>query len=147
MGTQPAPQDPHAPLWVSENPRFGTVRRAVIEGPYAAKLDDLNSDYREITLTVLKRNPSGWETITVTDDAGYPGLNETAGHGWSNGYAFVVGHEHPGTRISVRLGEERHMVKADSDGWWLFVGEYWPPHEDALLPEFHLRWSVEENRD
>lgn len=145
MATRPAPQDPNASLWVSGNPRFGTVRKVVIDGAYAATLDDLNSDYREVTMTVLERNASDWGYIAAIDDAGYPGVHETTSYGWSNGYAVIVGREHPGAVISVWLHEERHVVEADSEGWWLFVRESWPPPAGASSPEPYLRWSAEED--
>ena len=79
------------PLWISANPRFGVVRRVVVDGPYAAQFDDLNSDYREVSLTVFRCDGSNWEELLYTDDAGYPDVGEEPSCGYANGYAWAAG--------------------------------------------------------
>jgi hypothetical protein len=54
------------------------VRKVVRDDPYAAQFDDLTSDFREVCLTVFRRDGSEWEEVLCADDARYP-PGDTAG--------------------------------------------------------------------
>ena len=130
-------------LWTSSSPRFGVVRGVVLTDPYAAQFDDLNGDYREVCLTVFRRDGSTWEELLYVDDAGYPDVGEEPGRGYGNGYAWAVGRGLPGARIRVLLGDERYLVTADAVGWWLFVH---PTDQPGISPGsggFCLRFGTE----
>ena len=51
----------------------------VVDGPYAVHFDELNGDYREVCLTVFRRDGSIWEELLYTGDAGYPDVGEEPG--------------------------------------------------------------------
>jgi hypothetical protein len=121
------------PLWGFSNPTFGVVRAVIFDGPYAARLDDLNGDHREVCLEVFRRKGSEWEELLYADDAGYPDVGETTGHGWQNAHAFIVGRTRPGAEVTVQLLDERHTVQADAEGWWMFVRPAEPPPPSHFL--------------
>lgn len=127
--------DDDAPLRVSQNPRFGVVRKVVLDLPYAAQFDDLNSDFREVSLTIFKREGSRWAELLSSDDAGYPARDNAAQYGWSDDFAWAVGFDPPGVQVRVMLLDEVYPVPSDAEGWWLFVRPASPP------PKMRRGWS------
>ena len=141
MGTSREPDADGAALWVSESPRFGVVRHVVVADSYAARFDDLNSDFREVCLTVYRRQESSWEELLSSDDVGYPDRDNAAACGWTNGYAWAVGRDEPGVKVRVALPEADGRVRADAEGWWLFVRLAAPPRDTHQWPGAYMRFS------
>jgi hypothetical protein len=114
-----------ADLWRSSQPRFGVVRAVIVGGDYAIVLDDVNSDYRVIELTALRRAEERWRAIFYQDDAGLPDVGHTHSGGWcasisdGGGYGWTFGREHPGTKVQLRYRGELVEVVADAVGWWM----------------------------
>jgi hypothetical protein len=96
-------------------------RRVVIDGAYAARLDDLNGDYREMCLTVFQRAGSEWAELAYADDVGFPAVGGTTAYGCANGFAFIECRAQPRARIRVVVGDEPRTVLADDERWWLHV--------------------------
>ncbi|MFC7505470.1 hypothetical protein [Nocardioides sp. GCM10030258] len=105
-----------ASLWNSDNPAYGVVRHAFSEGEYAARFDDLNGDYREVCLTILKWHREGWAEITSDDDCGLPEKGGWSNSGWANGYGG---------------GHAYSIGRDDIDRWWLLVE---PADEPSDVP-------------
>lgn len=109
-------------LWVSENPKYGTVRHVLINGSFAVVFDDLNSDYREIALNGFEREPSGlWQPIFYTEDVHIPGVGDRIGPWQEHDYVFACGRTEPNTEVTVRWTGKVHLVHSDTEGWWLLA--------------------------
>jgi hypothetical protein len=117
-----AAHDDRSPLlWTSDNPRFGVVRNVIVSGAFAARLDDLNGDYREVELTLFRRRRRGWEEVASADDVGHPEYDGSGAEGWGDGYLWAFGRDAPDDLVEVRYAGRAHRLRADSKGWWLFV--------------------------
>ena len=107
-------------MWTSSNPRFGVIRNVLVDGRWAVRLDDLNSDFREVELTVYQRRGGVWDGIYNQDDVDYPrdrplarfDLGEIAG---------AYGQRTPGSYVTIGCLHETRQVRTDATGWWLFV--------------------------
>lgn len=119
-------------------PQVRVVRAAFTDGKHAARFDDLNGDYREVCLSLYAWDGSEWDHIGGHDDAGFPDVGETTGPGWFGGYAGVVGRTRPSGRIDITLAGENHEVRADAEGWRLFV-QADPPEDLLFQPGSFLR--------
>lgn len=126
-------------LWDSDNPKYGIVRAVFTDGEHAARFDDLNGDYREVCLSIYAWDGSDWDYMDGYDDAGFPEVGETTGPGWFGGYARVVGRTRPNGNVKVTLVGKDHEVRADAEGWWLFVHPADPPADLAFKPGAFLR--------
>ena len=137
-------------LWQSDNPRWGTVREVVVREPYAAVLDDLNSDGREIELRVYERAGDGWRFVLHQDDvSGADGSVDGVG-GWSVsfhpdsvGTFCQLGRAAPGSLVRVSFGELEEELRTGDDGWWLWARPMDPAEAERVLgarsPHAH-RW-------
>jgi hypothetical protein len=130
---------PNHPLWESANPRFGTVRTVFTDGKHAARFDDLNSDGREVCLSLHVRHGSDWDLLYEQDDDGIPELGESTGWAWYGGVAIVVGRTRPDGSVKVTLAGDTHEPTADANGWWLFVHAANPPEDLLGAPGSFLR--------
>ncbi|WP_182376448.1 hypothetical protein [Nocardioides sp. WS12] len=114
-----------ASLWTSYVPAYGVVRHVFSRGDFAAQFDDLNSDYREVCLTILEWHKGDWAEVTSDDDCGLPEQGEWSNSGWVNalrgGRAWSVGRGQPNGEVSVRLHGKEYVARTDSGGWWLVV--------------------------
>jgi hypothetical protein len=131
-------------LWISDVPRFGVVRAVIVDGPFAARFDDLNGDGREIEVKVYERAEDGWNEWGHQDDAHFPEPGGSPLHGWSGALAWVVGRGPAGDRVELDWAGHRQVVGVDAGGWWLAVigddleapeGESWswPPPRYRVL--------------
>lgn len=123
-------------LWESQIPRCGVVRAVIIAGDHAARLDDLNGDGREVVLTGYVRGEGGWQLVVDQDDVGLPGPEDSPVTGWTEGSSWAVGRDRPGARLEVSWYDERTIVEADADGWWLAVLPAEPPHLEEPVDPF-----------
>ena len=148
-------------LWRSEQPTYGTVRAVVVDEPFAVVLDDLNSDGREVALTLLLRTDDGWRVLATQVDVPLPGPGEPGGAGWGldpsdeQGYGWSYGRADAGQTVPVELGPIHTTVTADADGWWLCVrpmsGEEFDPRRptwpgdgtSAYSSRLEITWNPE----
>jgi hypothetical protein len=122
--------------FLAVDPKYGVVRHIARDGDYAAQFDDLNSDYREVCLTVLRHRGGAWEWLASQDDAGYPQQGSLAYFDLGN-VAGAAGRGDPDEPVLVRCLHEERQLRTDTEGCWLFVCE-----ADTTLdkdPWAHLR--------
>ena len=148
MQTVPMPNDERSDsgdsaLWIPEDSKFGVVRAVVISGKYAAQFDDLNSDYREVCLTVFRRARSSWQAIVSVDDAGYPDRGDKPVYGYSDGYAWAVGRANPQAQVEVVHNAKTFKLRPNAEGWWLFVRRSRPPKDWIWSPDSFLKFIVD----
>jgi hypothetical protein len=112
-------------LWTSDNPKHGVVRRVLFYGDFAARFDDLNSDFREVELSIFERGAAGWEKEYSQDDVDYPVQKEDAAvYGLSGGcQVYAYGRARPHARARIELYGGTWTVDVDADGWWLLVDD------------------------
>lgn len=112
-------------LWESSNPRFGVVRAVMVDEGFAGALDDLNGDYREVSLELHRRGPAGWLPIASIDDVGLPAVGEDGGEGWILGCAYAFGRVEPNVEVTVYLHGQTRTVQSNDAGWWFSAREAW----------------------
>ena len=112
-------------LWQSSNPRFGVVRAVMVDEGFAAALDDLNGDHREVSLELHRRSPAGWLPIGSIDDVGLPAVGEDGDEGWILGCAYAFGRVGPNVEVTVYLHGQTRTVRSNDAGWWFSGREAW----------------------
>lgn len=115
-------------LWLSDNQRWGAVREVIVREQYAAVLDDLNGDGREVELRVYERVSDGWRFVLHQDDVSASDGSVDQVGGWSVGFYAdspgtfcYLGRGRPGTRIRVSFGGLAQELGIGDDGWWLWA--------------------------
>jgi hypothetical protein len=109
-----------AEMWSAEDPRFGVVRHVLVSGDFAVRLDDLNSDYREIELGLYQRQGDEWRGVGSRDDAGYPEPGAYATFDLER-FAGMFGRHQPSAPVTVHCLHGEQRLQTDAEGWWLFV--------------------------
>ncbi|KRB76838.1 hypothetical protein ASE01_08675 [Nocardioides sp. Root190] len=128
-----ATSDQLAPLWVSTIPTYGRVLAVLVDGEYAAVLDDMNGDGREVELGVHKWEAGRWKHWGGQDDVDLPFADGPPHHGWGGEVCWVIGRTRAGGRVEVEWFGEQSVVVADAEGWWL-----------AVLPVEHVEGELDE---
>jgi hypothetical protein len=129
-------------LWISDNPTYGVVRRVLFYGDFAAQFDDLNSDFREVELSIFERGAQGWEKEYSQDDADYPVHKDDAWvYGFLGGFrVFAYGRARPHARARVELYGGTWAVDVDADGWWFLVAGAPEQTFEAAMAAEDGRW-------
>jgi hypothetical protein len=97
----------------------------MVDDDFAGALDDLNGDYREVSLELYRRGPAGWLPIASIDDAGYPGAGEAGSEGWVSGVAYAFGRDKPNTTLTDFFFGETRAIQTNDAGWWLAARNEW----------------------
>jgi hypothetical protein len=128
-------------LWISDNPKYGVVRRVLFYGDFAAQFDDLNSDFREVELGIFERGVSGWQKVSSHDDVDYPYDGGAPTYGLSGGYqVYAYGRARPHARARIELYGGTWTVNVDADGWWLLVDDAPEDGFERAMQEEEARW-------
>lgn len=140
MAKPTSPASENDVLWISDNPRYGVVRRVLFCGDYAARFDDLNSDFREVELGLFERGATGWEKLSSHDDVDYPYDGGSPSYGESGGYqVYAYGRAQPRARVRIELYGGAWTVEVDADGWWLLVADAPQEGFDAAMEAYDAR--------